>query len=57
MSANGTEDEVLARLLAAAETTGIVDWAVEVFHDRPCSSTSLSAQGLGRITRIRASSR
>ena len=30
MSADGTWDEVLARLLAAAESAGIIDWAVAV---------------------------
>ena len=63
MSAEGTWDQVLARLLSAAQDAGIIDWAVAVdsFHHRACASARHqrhpSHRGLGRITRIPASSR
>jgi putative transposase len=62
MSADGTWDVVLARLLSAAEAAGVIDWAVAVdstiarAHQHATNVTRHTG-GLGRITRIRASSR
>jgi hypothetical protein len=62
MSAEGTWDVVLARLLTAADGAGIIDWAVAVdstiarAHQHATNITR-DAGGLGRITRICSSSR
>lgn len=63
MAGDGTWDTVLAKLTAAADSAGMVDWAVSVdsTNHRACASTRHERQpphgGLGRITRNRASSR
>jgi len=61
MSAEGTWDAVLARLLSAAEDAGIIDWAVAVdstiarAHQHATNITHHI--GVGRITTVRPSSR
>jgi hypothetical protein len=62
MSAEGTWEVVVSRLLSAAEDAGIIDWAVAVdstiarAHHHATNITRHKG-GLGRITRISASSR
>ena len=62
MSAEGIWDAVLSRLLTTAEAAGAIDWSVAV--DSTIARAHLARhqrhpphRGLGRITRIRASSR
>jgi hypothetical protein len=62
MRAEGTWAVVLSRSLSAAEDAGIIDWAAAAVIPRslaPISTprTSPPHRGLGRITRISASSR
>lgn len=62
MATEGTWDKVLARLTAAADEAGLVEWSLSVdstiarAHQHATNTKRLTG-GLDRITRIRASSR
>lgn len=62
MATGGTWDRVLAKLIAAVDRAGLIDWSLSVDSTiarahQHATNTTRTTGGLHRITRIRGSSR